>query len=280
MTYPYPAPAPNHGQPSPPKNSGAYRSSQEIARVYEILGELGRGGMGAVYKAKHRQTGTLHAIKTIIPNAAADPDSISRFQREALITCKLNHPAIVNVQSLEKTTDGKFFLIQDMVNGSTLKDIIKEKVKYGLDENDRDELFDILIRVAEALDYAHKQGVLHRDIKPENIMYDETKDQVYIMDFGLAKAVQTATGEKPLLSQDGQSLTMQGDILGTPAFMSPEQFNDSKSADYRADIFALGAILSQIVYGRLHVNSKDYIGIYNELLTKKDKLTDKIKSFF
>lgn len=241
----------------------------ELRPFFTVGKQLGKGGMGVVYAVQHNTNKTWHAMKTIIPAAASDFDSIERFIREAKLTDRLEHQAIVNVQHLTRSTNGNFYIIQDLVQGSDLDKVIKE-AHETMDDEERVEFFvKLLAQAARALDYVHGKGVIHRDLKPANLMYDPDTKQVYIMDLGLAKAKKVAKTGRAMLTQGGVSLTKTGDGLGTPKYMAPEQMNDSKDATTAMDIYALGAIANKMFANRSHVEGQGVFGIYNNLINNK-----------
>jgi serine/threonine protein kinase len=210
---------------------------------YEISAEIGRGGMGEVYQAKDTKLGRDVAIKVLPEEFALDKDRVTRFQREAKLLASLNHPNIAAIYGLEES-DGTHFLVMELIEGETLKD----RIKSG--PIPVEEALKLALQMAEALEAAHENGVIHRDLKPANIKI--TPDgKVKILDFGLAKAY---VGDQENLSpMDSPTIsaaaTQQGVILGTAAYMSPEQAK-GKSVDKRADIWAFGVVLFEMLTGR------------------------------
>ncbi len=197
---------------------------------YEILLELGRGAMGAVYQARDPQIDRIVAIKVILTHGLSDQELEGfkqRFYREARAAGKMSHPGIVTIHDIAEDEDGHPYLVMEFVEGSTLEDIAAQRVANG-EKLPLSQALDIAIQVANALDYAHKRGVVHRDVKPANILV--THDGVAkVADFGVAKI-------------SGIAITQTGGFLGTPAFMSPEQFSGG-DIDARSDLFSLGAML-------------------------------------
>jgi serine/threonine protein kinase len=210
---------------------------------YQITNELGKGGMGEVYQAKDQVLGRDVAIKVLPDEFARDVDRIARFHREAKVLASLNHVNIAAIYGLEES-GATNFLVLELVEGETLADRIKAG-PISLDESLR-----LALQITEALEAAHEKGVIHRDLKPSNIKV--TPDgKVKVLDFGLAKAFSGEREEvnlshSPTLSD---AATMQGVILGTAAYMSPEQAK-GKNADKRADIWAFGVVLFEILTGR------------------------------
>jgi serine/threonine protein kinase len=215
---------------------------------YEITSQLGKGGMGDVYQAKDRKLGRDVAIKVLPEEFAKDTDRVARFQREAKLLASLNHPNIAAIYGLEKT-GGTNFLILELVEGETLADLIK-RGPIPVEES-----LKLALQIAEALEAAHEKGVIHRDLKPANIKV--TPDgKVKVLDFGLAKAFAADQGmnlsNSPTLTRSptlSDMATQQGVILGTAAYMSPEQAR-GKTVDKRADIWAFGVVLFEMLTGR------------------------------
>jgi tRNA A-37 threonylcarbamoyl transferase component Bud32 len=201
----------------------------------EILGVLGQGGMGVVYKARQPKLDRLVALK-ILPSAVqVDPAFAERFIREARALARLDHPGIVTVYDFGES-DGLYYLVMQFVDGTSLRQVLRAG---GLSP---DEALRIVPQICEALQYAHDQGIVHRDVKPENILLDR-RGHVKIADFGLAKLV--APGPDDLL------LTASGQVLGTPHYMAPEQQERPLAVDHRADIYSLGVVLYEMLTGEL-----------------------------
>ena len=196
---------------------------------YEITSQLGRGGMGEVYQAKDRKLGRDVAIKVLPEEFARDADRVARFQREAKLLASLNHPNIAAIYGLEES-GGTQFLVLELVEGETLADQLR-RGPIPVEES-----LKLALQIAEALEAAHEKGVIHRDLKPANIKVTP-EGKVKVLDFGLAKAFaaeleQINLSNSPTLSE---AATQQGVILGTAAYMSPEQAR-GKPVDKRADI--------------------------------------------
>ncbi len=197
---------------------------------YELSGELGRGGMGVVYRAKDPVLGREVAVK-MIPPGALGPRSKERLRREAQVVARMDHPGIVTVHDFGQH-QGCLFLVMPLLEGTNLRQLIRDRSLSLVDA------LEIAIQIAEALDYSHALGVVHRDIKPENIMVDRERSglRVRVMDFGLA------------LGSDESRLTGSGGFVGTVAYMSPEQLK-SAPVDGRADLYALGTVLYECLAG-------------------------------
>jgi serine/threonine-protein kinase len=209
---------------------------------YLITSQLGKGGMGEVYQATDQKLGRDVAIKVLPEEFARDTDRVARFQREAKLLASLNHPNIAAIYGLEESS-GTNFLVLELVEGDTLAD----RIKAG--PIPVEESLKLALQIAEALEAAHEKGVIHRDLKPANIKVTP-EGKVKVLDFGLAKAFageqQAALSNSPTLSV---AATQQGIILGTAAYMSPEQAK-GKAVDKRSDIWAFGAVLFEMLTGK------------------------------
>jgi len=203
---------------------------------YQVLGQLGRGGMGEILLARDTRLDRRVAIKILPPEFVSDPERLARFRREARTLAALNHPNIVTIFAVEEL-NGLHFLIMELVDGATLKQLIPaEGMALG-------RFFDLALPLAEGLHAANQQGITHRDLKPENVMVT-TSGRVKILDFGLAKPAAVGAGDGSL-----DELTRDGLVLGTMPYMSPEQLQ-GKGVDHRSDIFSLGIMLYQMLTGR------------------------------
>jgi len=207
---------------------------------YRIVGKLGAGGMGEVYAAEDTKLQRRVALKLLPPEMAGDPERLQRFQREARAIAALNHPNVVTIYSVEEA-DGVQFLTMELVEGKTLGDIIPEG---GLP---LEELLRLAVPLVDAVAAAHQHGIVHRDLKPANVML-ATDGRLKVLDFGLAKLKpEVATTETTELAT--QTLTRHHTIVGTAAYMSPEQA-EGRPVDQRSDIFSLGVVLYEMACGR------------------------------
>ena len=215
---------------------------------------LGRGGMGEVYQAKDRKLGRDVAIKVLPEEFARDADRVARFQREAKLLASLNHPNIAAIYGLEES-GGTQFLVLELVEGETLADQLK-RGPIPVEES-----LKLALQIAEALEAAHEKGVIHRDLKPANIKVTP-EGKVKVLDFGLAKAFAGEQADLNLSNSPtlSNAATQQGVILGTAAYMSPEQAR-GKTVDKRADIWAFGCVLFEMLTGRQHFHGEDVTDI-------------------
>src|ERR1700682_539981 len=209
---------------------------------YEILSAIGAGGMGEVYQAHDTKLGRDVAIKVLPEAFAHDPERLSRFQREAKMLASLNHPNIATIHGLEQS-GGTSYLVMELVSGETLAERVKAG-PLGIEAALR-----IAVQIAEALEAAHEKSIIHRDLKPANVKVTP-EGKVKVLDFGLAKAFAgDAANDDPSNSPTlSAAATMQGVILGTAAYMSPEQAG-GKPCDKRPDIWRFGCVLYELLSG-------------------------------
>lgn len=205
---------------------------------YRINAAIGAGGMGEVYRATDTKLSREIALKILPPDMARDPERLARFQREARTVAALNHPNIVTIYSVEEA-EGVHFLTMELVEGHSLKDCITEG---GMPV---EQIVEIARALGEALAAAHEKGIMHRDLKPANVMVTED-GRVKALDFGIAKEIQLDGGGATLTSADN---TQAGVVMGTPAYMSPEQIT-GRMLDHRTDIFSLGVMLHEMATGQ------------------------------
>jgi predicted Ser/Thr protein kinase len=210
-----------------------------LGRQYEITRLLGRGGMGAVYLAVEQSLDREVAIKVLPPQQHATSESRERFRREARTAAKLSHPNIVPLHTFGDV-DGTLFFVMGYVKGESLASMLRREGRLDSDRARR-----ILIDIANALEYAHSLGIVHRDIKPDNVLIEEGSGRAVLTDFGVAK---------PLGA--GETLTLEGSLLGTPHYMSPEQAAGKSDIDHRSDLYSLGVMGYAMLSGRLPFEGK------------------------
>jgi serine/threonine protein kinase/Tfp pilus assembly protein PilF len=227
--------------------------------LYRIMDQLGQGGMATVYKAYHANLDRYVAIKVLHPAFKEDPGFLERFKREAQIVARLEHPNIVPVYDYADF-EGQPYLVMKFIEGQTLKARLKQQPLT------LDEAFHILEPVADALTYAHGQGILHRDIKPSNIMLD-LHGTPYIADFGLAR-----------IAQAGESTLSQDMMLGTPQYISPEQAKGVRDLGPGTDIYSLGVVLYEIAVGRVPYNADTPYAIIHDHIYKPLPLPSKVNA--
>ncbi len=234
-----------------PSDQSALQSAHElqpgmvIRNKYEILERIGIGGMGFVYRGRHITFNEVCAIKIVNDVIAGDANFLKRFQTEAVVTRKLRHPNAVRVDDFDYTEDGRPFIVMELVQGKNVGEILEEEGPMRVPR-----AVCVATQVAQALGFAHKLGIVHRDIKPGNIVLttnEQGQETAKVLDFGIAKLREAVEGAKP-------GMTMTGMVVGTPLYMSPEQFmgkNAGQEIDGRTDLYSLGVVLYQMVTAQL-----------------------------
>ncbi|MGH7720353.1 MAG: protein kinase domain-containing protein [Gemmatimonadaceae bacterium] len=217
---------------------------RSLGGEYEFLRELGRGGVAAVYLARHRESGKLVAVKAVGGAHLGDEEVIRRFAREAALVERLDHPNIVRTHSVARLGDRAVAIVMEYVDGATLRQALGGAAPF-----DFDRATSVLCDVAEALRYAHRHGIVHRDVKPENIFLEDATACALLSDFGTARRVEVDSG-----------LTMAGASIGTPAYMAPEQI-DGGVVDARSDIYSLGLVGWEMLAGRRAWDDENVYGI-------------------
>ncbi len=228
---------------------------------YQLLGEIGHGGMGAVFKGRDPDLGRDLAVKILLEEHQDTPDLVRRFIEEAQIGGQLQHPGIVPVYELGSFSDRRPYFTMKLVKGRTLATMMKDR---GNPAHDQPRFLGIFEQMCQTMAYAHARGVIHRDLKPSNVMVGAF-GEVQVMDWGLAKVLPKDGPKKDVVAHPanetvvatvrakGESdLSQAGSVLGTPAYMAPEQARGEMEAiDRRSDVFALGSILCEILTGAL-----------------------------
>src|ERR1700686_1144667 len=222
---------------------------------YEVVAQIGAGGMGEVYRAHDTKLARDVAIKVLPEAFAHDPERLSRFQREAKMLAALNHPNIAMIYGLEQS-NGTSYLVMELVSGETLADRVKREGRLPVED-----ALAICKQIAEALEAAHEKGIIHRDLKPANVKLTP-EGKVKVLDFGLAKAFagDGATEDPSNSPTLSRAATMQGVILGTAAYMSPEQAR-GKAVAKRTDIWAFGCVLYELLTGKQTFHGEDVTDI-------------------
>ncbi len=231
----------------------AARLKEALGGDYTIEGEIGRGGMGVVFRARDERLHRRVAIKVLPPELAFQKEIRERFTREAQTAARLSHPHIVPIHDVGQGKDLVYF-IMGLVEGESLAARVRRRGKLPPEEARR-----IMRETADALSAAHALSVIHRDIKPDNILLEGTRGRVMVTDFGIAKALSGSTGA---------TLTGAGIAIGTPQFMSPEQAAGERTLDGRSDIYSLGVVTYQMLTGSLPFNAPTVAGVLMKQITE------------
>jgi serine/threonine protein kinase len=210
----------------------SFAPGEKFGERYQIIEEIGQGGMGKVFKAKDLELDIVVALKMIKPQLSSDPDIVSRFKRELLMAREVFHENVIRIHDLGEVSGIKY-ISMNYIEGNSLKEVLQTTGKLTVEKS-----LDIAKQVGGGLEAAHKKGIIHRDLKPQNIMIDK-QGKAYVLDFGIARSLSW----EPDAAQDGI-------VLGTPDFMSPEQIKGEK-ADATTDIYSLGIIFYEMVTGKL-----------------------------
>jgi tRNA A-37 threonylcarbamoyl transferase component Bud32 len=218
---------------------------------YDLLEKLGEGGMGEVYKARHRLMDRVVAVKVIHPRHLDRPAALQRFQREIRALARLDHPNIVRAEYADQAGE-THFLVMEYVAGANLADLVRRQGPLSVAE-----ACGYARQAAEALQYAHERGLVHRDVKPSNLLRTP-EGQVKLLDLGLARLVGEATDEG--------GVTATGQVFGTYDYMAPEQWDDTHTVDIRADLYSLGATLYHLLAGAAPFDGSDYAAVHRKMM--------------
>jgi serine/threonine-protein kinase len=231
----------------------AVRLKEALGDDYTIEGEIGRGGMGVVYRARDERLHRRVAIKVLPPELAFQQEIRQRFSREAQTAARLSHPHIVPIHDVGEG-NGLVYFIMGLVEGESVAARLKRRGQLPPEEARR-----IMKETADALSAAHALSIIHRDIKPDNILLEGTRGRVMVTDFGIAKALSSATGS---------TLTGAGIAIGTPQFMSPEQAAGERTLDGRSDVYSLGVVTYQMLTGELPFNAPTVAAVLMKQITE------------
>jgi serine/threonine protein kinase len=237
----------------------AGRLIQALGSSYTVEGELGRGGMGVVYKARAERLKRQVAIKVLPPELAFREEIRIRFLREAETAARLSHPHIVPIHSVGEGPDGLVYFVMAFVDGESVAAKLKRRGRLPSEEARR-----IMLETSDALGAAHALGIIHRDVKPDNILLEGSRGRVVVTDFGIAKALSSTTGSA--------TLTATGVAIGTPHYMSPEQAAGDREIDGRSDIYSLGVVSYQMLTGELPFHAPTVPGILMKHITERAPL--------
>lgn len=241
--------------------------SPQLQEKYEVLGEISRGGMGVVFKALHKKLGKIVAIKVILVESP-DTEDVQRFEREAIALAQLRHPNIVQVFDFSGfNSNSPAYMVMEYIEGQTFDSWVKEHLRVHGEVPPIKESAALLETIASALSYCHSRGVAHRDLKPVNIVIERDSKRPVLLDFGLVKVDSERLGDQYTML--GSPLTATGDILGTPAFMAPEQIDSSGqfgALGPACDIWGLGGLLFFAVTGHPPHRGDNLIEIYGHIL--------------
>jgi serine/threonine protein kinase len=231
----------------------AQRLAAALGNAFTIEGEIGRGGMGVVYRARDERLQRRVAIKVLPPELAFQQEIRERFTREAQTAARLSHPHIVPIHTVGEG-EGLVYFVMGYVDGESVAARIRRRGRLPAEEVRR-----IMRETADALSAAHALSVIHRDIKPDNILLEGTRGRVMVTDFGIAKALSTGSGA---------TLTGVGVAIGTPAFMSPEQAAGERDIDGRSDLYSLGVVSYQMLTGELPFSAPSVAGVLMKQITE------------
>jgi serine/threonine protein kinase/Tfp pilus assembly protein PilF len=251
-----PTEAPTKTEIAQQKSALDFIPGQHFGKRYQIIEEIGRGGMGRVYKAIDNELKRIVALKMIKPEISSQPGIVERFKKEIKLASQITHKNVCRIHDLGEAQGIKFISMQ-YIKGQDLKGFIKQSGRLTTEKT-----IDLTGQICAALQAAHGEGVIHRDLKPRNIMLDK-EGSAYVMDFGIAK------------SFEAEELTKEGTVVGTPHYMSPEQA-EGRKVDHRSDIYSLGAIMYEMLTGKPPFTADSDIGIVHKHITETPKPPSKL----
>ncbi len=231
-----------------------------LANRYKIIGEVGRGRSAAVYKGVDLTTGHSVAVKVLGDAVRPDQKTLLRFEREAKTASSLNHPNIAKVRDSGVYRDRFPFVVMDYVNGMLLGTRVRVEGRLSLQSG-----LPIFLQICDAMSYAHDHGVIHRDLRPDNIFLEARSnepDLVKIVDFGVAKNLNESSETR---------LTAEGEVLGAPEFMSPEEITCSSELDCRADVYSMGCLMFNVLSGQLPFSGNNKVEVMAQQLRSEPK---------
>jgi serine/threonine protein kinase len=231
-------------------------SGRILEKKYRLVRRLGQGGMGAVYLGEHLVIGKKVGVKFLHAEFASDREIVTRFYREAQAAAAIGHKSIIDIMDVGVSSEGEPYLVMEFLEGESLASMLKRERTVGLGA-----ACGIMEPVLLGLNAAHAKGIVHRDLKPENIFLAHQPGEapaVKIIDFGISKITR---------SKDSTRLTQSGSLLGTPAYMSPEQAMGSPDANHRSDIYSMGVVLYEMLTGRLPFDGQNYNALLINIIT-------------
>ena len=228
-----------------------------VVDKYGIVRLLGQGGMGTVYEARHVTLSRRFAIKFLLPELAARPEILRRFENEAIVAARLEHANLVAVNDVGRASDGTPYLVMEFLQGEDCSKLLRRAGPLPVPR-----AADIVLQACRGVAVAHRAGIVHRDLKPENLFLTDAGDGcdlVKVLDFGIAK----------LRPSEGQSTTKTGSTFGTTYYMSPEQARAAGEVDQRTDVWALGVVLYELLAGRRPFEGEEFLNVVHQILTSE-----------
>ncbi len=242
---------------------------------YDLLDEIARGGMGIVFRAQHRELGSLVALK-LLAQADPSPEAIARFRREARVLAKIKHPNVVGISDLGEDS-GIAFLAMELIEGRSLQDLVEDlKTKRTLPSFQ--QAIEMCLAIAQALAHCHEVGAVHRDVKPHNILIEEATGRAVLTDFGLVKRDEAKMGQSASISA---GVSQTGKLLGTPSYMAPEQFEPDGSFGQvgpKSDVWGLGAVLYFTLTGVSPFQASNVVDLYGMVIGKEPPKPSQVRA--